>query len=224
MKAFILANGSFPRRDALRRALLRAPLLICCDGAYQRLVDDGLFADASPLPDIHVVGDGDSLARTQRDPAPLAATFVDTYTDQETNDLTKAVHYAISLGATQLFILGATGLREDHTLGNIGLLPTYAALTTADQQPVSVRMYTDFGLFTPLRATATLPSFAGQQVSLFVMQGSPLLTVQGLKYPITQRRITQLWEATLNEALGDQFTVELDGPGTLLVYQTHDPK
>ncbi|MBQ7061726.1 MAG: thiamine diphosphokinase [Bacteroidales bacterium] len=224
MKAIVLANGPFPCRDELRKALLRVPTLVCCDGAFRRLVDDSLFEHAATLPAIYVVGDGDSLPAALRDKPPLPATFVGKDSDQETNDLTKAVRFALGLGVKQMLIMGATGLREDHTLGNIGLLPLYAGLKTAQGEPLYVRMYTDFGFFTPLRASATLPSFAGQQVSFFVLQGSPLLTVRGLKYPINRRRFTQLWEATLNEALGPAFDIELEGEGCVLVYQTHDAK
>ena len=50
------------------------------------------------------------------------------------------------------------------------------------------------------------------------------VSTEGLKYPINGRQLHLWWEATLNEALGDNFTITLDGKGTLLVYQTHLPK
>lgn len=220
-KAFILANGEFPRREEALQALLQADTVVCCDGAYNKLLESQIFSHASSLPQVFVVGDGDSLGSIE---PPFPTTFVDGYTDQETNDLTKAVKYAVSLGVERLVILGATGLREDHTLGNISLLATYARMVTASGAPLTVRMYTDYGYFTPLTATATLPSFARQQVSLFSLDEGLALSVSGLKYPIDGRRLHYWWEASLNEALGDSFTVTLDGPGTVLVYQTHDAK
>ncbi len=48
-----------------------------------------------------------------------------TIKDQEINDLTKAVYFAQNVGQEEIVILGATGLREDHTLGNISLLADY---------------------------------------------------------------------------------------------------
>ena len=45
--------------------------------------------------------------------------------DQETNDLTKAVTWCSERGYRDLVILGATGKREDHTMGNISLLAEY---------------------------------------------------------------------------------------------------
>ncbi len=220
-RTIILANGQFPRRQEALQGLLQAETLVCCDGAYNKLVESQLFSRATQLPQVVVIGDGDSLSRIE---PPFPTDFVDSYTDQDTNDLTKAVKYALSLGVERLIILGATGLREDHTLGNISLLASYSQMLTASGKPLVVRMYTDYGFFTPLAATATLPSFVGQQVSLFSLDESLKVSTEGLKYPISGRRLHLWWEATLNEALGDSFTVTLDGEGTLLVYQTHLPK
>lgn len=220
-KAFILANGEFPRREEALQALLQADTIVCCDGAYGKLVDSRLFSRATSLPQVFVVGDGDSLGSIE---PPFPTTFVDGYTDQDTNDLTKAVNYAVSLGVERLVILGATGLREDHTLGNISLLATYAGMRSTSGKPLTVRMYTDCGFFIPLTESATLPSFARQQVSLFSLSESITISVQGLKYPILNRQLHFWWEGTLNEALGDSFSVAIQGSGTVLVYQTFDPK
>ena len=59
--------------------------------------------------------------------------------DQETNDQTKAVNYLMEKGFRRIAIVGATGRREDHTLGNISLLMEYMRM---GQKYV---MYTDYG-------------------------------------------------------------------------------
>lgn len=235
-KAIILANGQFPKRKEALQAMLQAPLLICCDGAYDKLVASGLFSHATVMPEIVTVGDGDSIELTDEvksDTRKLKALFIDRYaSDQDTNDLTKSVRYAVSRGVTHIVILGATGLREDHTLGNISLLGQYANMTSSEGKPLSVRMYSDYGYFTPVVAAvqssgstsptvAKFKSYVGQQVSLFSLYGDMLVTVEGLKYPIVRRNLKQLWEATLNEATADSFKITLEGAGMLLVYQTH---
>ena len=220
-RTIILANGQFPRRKEALQGLLQAETLICCDGAYNKLVESQLFSRATQLPQVAVIGDGDSLNHIE---PPFPTEFISRFTDQETNDLTKAVKYALSLGVERLIILGATGLREDHTLGNISLLACYSQMLTASGKPLIVRMYTDYGFFTPVSETVTLPSFARQQVSLFSLDEGLRVSTEGLKYPINGRQLHLWWEATLNEALGDNFTITLDGKGTLLVYQTHLPK
>lgn len=228
-RAIILANGLFPKRMEALQAILQAPLLVCCDGAYDKLVASGLFSHASTFPEVYVVGDGDSLKTRRADGIQGAVSahvhFVEGYTDQDTNDLSKAVRFALTKEVTHLLILGATGLREDHTLGNISLLAQFAAMRTTNDKPLQVRMYTDYGFFTPLSAggLVKIPSFPRQQVSLFSL-GDFEISVEGLKYPIQHRRLVQWWEATLNESIGDSFSVDTQGTGTLLVYQTHQPK
>lgn len=221
-KAIVLSNGQFPRRREALEAILQIPLLVCCDGAYDKLVKSALFDGAAHTPTIFVVGDGDSLA-LRRVVLPNT-TFVEGYTDQESNDLTKAVRYAISIGVERLLILGATGLREDHTLGNISLLAMFAAMRTQSGKLLSVRMYTDYGFFTPIRSSQVMPSFARQQVSLFSLDQGLTVSTEGLKYPIVNRQFRYWWEATLNEATGDSFSITIDGEGALLVYQTFDAK
>ncbi len=222
-RAIILANGQFPKRHEALQAIMQIPLLVCCDGAYNKLVDSGIFSHLATLPSIHVVGDGDSLSAQSASHALPGTVFVSNYKDQDTNDLTKAVKYAITQGVERTIILGATGLREDHTLGNISLLAQYSTMSTASGKPLAVKMYTDYGYFTPLvhACTIDLPSFPGQQVSLIPLSGMPVVSVQGLKYPLQKRTLSYWWEATLNEALHDKFTVSLQGSGSLLVYQTH---
>ena len=222
--AIILANGSFPRRLEALQAMQEIPLLICCDGAYNRLVESRIFANAERIPEVHVVGDGDSLSDAIRNHPPFPTVFVNDYKDQETNDLTKTVKYAVSKGVDRIVILGATGLREDHALANISLLADYSSMLTLAGKPLGVRMYSDYGYFTPLTSSREIHSFAGQQVSLFLLEGDVRLSVEGLKYPVENRTFRHWWEGSLNEALGDSFTVNLSGSGTLLVYQTHDAK
>ena len=229
MHALLLANGQFPRRPELRQALRNAPLLICCDGDYNRLVHSRIFREsASPqvrksddshsIPPIHVVGDLDSLSPSLIQRQPLHARFVQV-TEQETNDLCKAIRYALSLQVTSIDILGATGLREDHTIGNIAHLPEFAQMPTANGRPLQVRMLTDYGFFTPVVGSATLTSFPGQQVSVFSLTPQVPVTYKGLQYPLKSKPLLSWWQGTLNCALGNSFTVT-SASGLLIVYQT----
>lgn len=222
--AIILANGPFPRRREALMAIRQASLLVCCDGAYMRLIESDIFTNAKQIPEVHVVGDGDSLTMTLCDNPPFTTTFAPWSSDQECNDLTKAVRYAIGLGVSRIVILGATGLREDHTLGNISLLAYYATLKTIEAKPLEVRMYSDYGYFTPLLSSSTLSSFPRQQVSLFPLTPGLPISVEGLRYPIVHHVFSQWWEATLNESIEDTFKVILHGDGAVLVYQTHVAK
>ena len=207
MNTVILCNGEMPFHTAALNALHQADHIVCCDGAINHLAQFGTLKAT-----IYLVGDGDSC-NLQGTPSQ---NFVPD-PDQETNDLTKAVKFCIKNKWNPITILGATGLREDHTLGNISLLGQYA------QMGIEAIMITNYGTFTSITHSTTLPSFPKQQVSLFSLTPDTPITVKGLKYPINNRALHQWWEGTLNEAEGHQFEVHLDH-STVLIYQTHEAK
>ena len=131
--------------------------------------------------------------------------------EQDDNDLTKATRYCMSQGWHCIAYLGATGMREDHTLGNISLLMRYFR-----ELQVDGIMFTDYGFFTPAYGDQTFSSQQGQQVSIFNF-GSTRLASSNLKWPCSP--FNQWWQGTLNEALSDSFSIQSDG--YYLVYQTY---
>ena len=201
--AIILAAGEFPRSPQLIDAMLRAECLVACDGAVANL----LAANITPS---YVVGDLDSLAPELR---LLLGDLVHHNPDQETNDLTKAARFVLELGKRRVLILGATGLREDHALGNISLLADYAQLFD------EVEMRSDYGTFRSISRTTTFTDVnPGAQVSIFALSPLCPISTDGLRWRIERRLLTSWWEGTLNETLGSEFTVELEGEGRVLVY------
>jgi thiamine pyrophosphokinase len=103
----IVADGTFPRHEIPLKYIKEAERIICCDGSAENLIKAGYIPDA-------IVGDMDSLNDS------IAGRFNDRIfrdTDQETNDLTKAVSWCRERDYRDLVIIGATGKREDHTLG-----------------------------------------------------------------------------------------------------------
>lgn len=198
----VVANGLFPSRSELLQCLQDAKYIVACDGAIGNL-------EVFRAPDA-IVGDLDSLSEELR---LRYSDKIYEVTEQDTNDLTKAMHHVREKGFSEVLILGATGLREDHTLGNISLLLDYAL------DFKRVELCSDYGCFTPLYKTTILASFPGQQVSLFSLYPHGAISVEGLRYPIDNKRFYSWWEATLNEATGDRFSVILNESARVIVYR-----
>lgn len=198
--AVILADGSFPVHEIPLGYLRNARHIICCDGSAAGLLNAGIEPEA-------IVGDLDSLdgSIAERYPDRL---FKDD--NQETNDLTKAVKWCSSRGFDEIIILGASGKREDHTIGNISLLAEYSLF-------IKVRMITDTGEIIPLTKSGTITSFPGQQVSVFAVDPFTKVTSEGLKYELNDLELHNWWRATLNEAVNDSFSLTFEG-GILIVY------
>ncbi|GHT42258.1 thiamine pyrophosphokinase [Bacteroidia bacterium] len=203
-RTVVLANGAFPEHPLPLSVLRNADRIICCDGATEHLLHFGRTPD-------FIVGDLDSIS------ADLRLQFADILiqiAEQETNDLTKSVHFCIAHGWRELTILGATGKREDHTIGNISLLADYA-------EKAAVQMLTDYGVFTPqLNPQATYESHAGQQVSLCAFDPTTLFTTKNLVYPLENRAFTSWWQGTLNEAAAENFMVEINA-GKALIFREY---
>lgn len=198
----ILANGEKPFAPQCIVLIHSAETIVCCDGAIRHLEELGIRPTV-------IVGDGDSLTAEQRN---RYASIIDADPSTDYNDLTKAFRYCEAHGLDDLTILGATGLREDHTLANLGLLLRYAGR-------FRVRMVTNYGIFSAIGGTTTFASRAGEQVSIFSFTPHTQLTFHGLRYPVAQRTFAELWEGASNESLGDSFTIELHDKGQVLVYQ-----
>ena len=205
----ILAQGDFPASGRCLQLMRDADLLLCCDGAAATAVDHGFEPD-------EIVGDLDSLNADFRERF-ASRLFHDR--DQECNDQTKAFRRALSYHPTRIVILGATGRREDHTLGNISLLADYAAmLAKTDSRGCRVEMWSDYGHFEVILDSATLSARPGQEISLFSFDPSLHIHADGLQYPTDAVVFDSLWKATLNVAAAPSFTLTLSHPAPLLVY------
>lgn len=199
--AVILANGEFPTADIPLQTLREAKFLCCCDGAAAKAIAQGFMPDA-------IVGDGDSLTPEFK---TRYANIIHLESEQDDNDLTKATRFCLKKGFRRIAYLGTTGKREDHTIGNIFLLPRYV-----QQFGITPEIYTDHGWFSVINGTTELPSFPGQQVSIFNITGKK---VEGEGFTWPPYTYNELWQGTLNEAKSDRILLKTDG--IMIVFRTY---
>ncbi|MBR5033942.1 MAG: thiamine diphosphokinase [Bacteroidales bacterium] len=201
----IVAAGEFPRRSAVLRLLDEADMIICCDSAAAALVDSGREPSL-------IVGDLDSIPASLLERFPDRLRKVD---EQEDNDLTKAFYAAMEFSPSCIHILGATGLREDHTLGNISLLARYQQEAGPSCR---IDMVSDYGVFLAASGEHTFACRPGQEVSIFAFDNTLRISASGLQYPTDSVVFDSLWKATLNVATGDSFTISPSNDSFYLVY------
>lgn len=195
--AVIVGNGDFPSHDIPVSFINSDKLVVCCDGAANDMIKNGY------IPNL-IIGDGDSISKENME---RYKDIIHINSDQETNDQTKAVEYLVDKGYKNIAIVGATGKREDHTLGNISLLMEY------HRKGINVRMYTDYGVFIPLSGSASFNVPEGNSVSIFGF-GTSGMKSEGLKYEI--RDFTALWQGTLNVV--DSYPFKIETEGDYIVY------
>ena len=215
-KIAILAAGEFPTHEVPLKALHEADFVVCCDSAYRKWkTESGKWKDDKPY---IVIGDGDSLSENDKQQLGDRWILVD---EQDYNDLHKAMTWATSqfkVQNSQFTILAACGKREDHTLGNISYLVTFAG----EYPGANIEMLTNFGRLVAITGECTFNSFPRQQVSIFTMEPGKAICSHGLKWELDDFHARLWWQATLNEALGAEFSLRTEGH--LVVFQTYGPK
>ncbi len=195
-RTVILAAGDFPRAGTLaERILLTAQRVICCDRA-----GDIYHEKTQRLPDL-VVGDGDSL----RGVFPA----VELIAEQETNDLAKALRVCAREGWTPPVVLGATGGRDDHALGNLTRL-----------MAEGVEIVTNSGVFQPCRDELRLERPLGSPLSIFATDPSTRAESEGLAWPLKGVRFSNLYCATLNRVIASPVIIR--STGLLSVYYPYE--
>jgi len=190
----ILAAGDFPRKGGEAWKLLTAAKrVVACDSAanvYRRRF--------GKWPTV-IVGDLDSLRLPHPSSlVPRPSSLIPVF-DQETNDLEKAIALCRQRGWKNPVIVGATGKREDHMLGNVfrGLVH-------------GLEIVTDYGRFLPLCGKLTLRLKQGTPVSIFTPDPATHMTSKGLEWPLDGVKFENLYCATLNRATAAKVTLTSD--------------
>jgi thiamine pyrophosphokinase len=198
----IIANGDMPRTAAISEFIFASYATIACDGAINQL---------SPKQVIdYVIGDGDSANQTSS--CHIRHPYI--YNpDQNSNDLTKAVEFAVSHYPKHLPILisAATGKREDHTIANFALLAQYA------EKVKHIAMLTDYGIFIPCPpGTTRLNVLTSQQISLFSFNPQTIVNCAELKWPLVNFSFNYLNSGSLNQATTNYL--EITASDLIIVY------
>ena len=205
----ILCDGAFPTEPYPLYLLDSADGVVCCDGALVKWLQHQ--PQARPLV---IVGDMDSLSKE------LQERFRDCLfheTEQDYNDLTKAMRWVLREHpeVTEIVILGATGLREDHTIGNLGLLMEYTRLFQLGARNVS--MVSDYGTAFAITDSCDLHLGEGRRFSFFSTDNSLRVTSEGLQWPLDGVVFDAWWKATLNRTTEPIVSLHFNHPSPALV-------
>lgn len=214
--AVIVGNGQFPKKEYPLYLLESADYVVCCDGALDTYLRH--FSGRNlRRPDV-VVGDMDSLSKKTAERFRDIAVKID---EQETNDQSKAFHYILEHfpDVDTVHILGATGKREDHTIGNLSLLMEYAREMRRQDcgRTVSVDIVSDWSTAFAITDSCTLDVGEGRSVSIICPDNSLNIKSEGLIWPTGNVVFDNLWQATLNRASADRISLTFSHPSIALI-------
>ena len=214
--AVIVGNGQFPKREYPLYLLESADYVICCDGAIDTYLRHFRGRNLR-RPDV-VIGDMDSLSKKTAERFRDIAVKID---EQETNDQSKAFHYILEHfpDVDTIHILGATGKREDHTIGNLSLLMEYAREMRRQDcgRTVSVDIVSDWSTAFAITDSCTLDVGEGRSVSIICPDNSLNIKSEGLVWPTDNVVFDNLWQTTLNRASADRISLTFSHPSIALI-------
>ena len=205
----ILCNGAFPTEPYPLFLLDQAEGVVCCDGAIQKWLDYN--PNANPLA---IVGDLDSISAELKERFSSVLVHV---SEQDDNDQTKALRWVLENHpeASEIVFLCATGLREDHTIGNLGHLMDFPRDFDLGERKLS--MVSDFGTFFVVTDSSDLHLGEGRRISLFSADNSLRITSEGLEWPLDEVVFDAWWKATLNRTSAPIVSLHFNHPSSLLV-------
>ncbi len=205
-QALILANGHPPRKSLLQELLRASSLFVCVDGGANIAASLKLKPDA-------IVGDLDSIhaeTRVRFQHVPMHQIIDDTSTDLE-----KAIAWTIKQKYEHIVVVGATGKRLDHTVGNLAVLAKFfpdAVITMVD----------DMGELVFVGRTYSFEAPPGTVVSLIPLARCDGITTRGLKFTLEGETLELGGRGISNVVVSNPVSITVER-GNLLLYRRTTP-
>lgn len=201
----VFAGGPAPLARAVARAPRGATVVAADRGADHALA-------AGFVPDV-VVGDLDSITPEGLAEAERAGARVDRHpVAKDATDLELALQTALALGPRRIVVVGGTGGRLDHLLGELLLLgvDAYAG--------VELDAFLDEAAVHVVRRERRLTGASGELLSLFAVHGPAHgVVTEGLVYPLRgETLVPGSSRGVSNELAAPEARVALEA-GVLLV-------
>ena len=185
----ILVNGQYPSHPTALNKLHTAGTIICTDGSANKLLENGLAPNV-------IIGDMDSSTIDQDAFKGLYVKI----SDQDNTDLDKALEWCKLNSLSPLTVLGASQLREDHTIGNLILLANYS-------DELDINFVTDYFTITCHQGKRSFTSFKEQLVSILPVEDIQSITTEGLEFPLIDEPFPISSRGISNRATGHQFII-----------------
>ncbi len=204
-RAILFANGEVTKREIAIAEQSGFDFVVAADGGIVHAERFGFIPNA-------VVGDFDSLPEGIHKRYPRTR-FVHR-PSQEQCDLEKALIFCEEEGVSDITLLGTTGKRLDHTLGNLSLIARY-------DRCFRLRILTPEGELFIVRSRLKLEGIPGQGISLAPMGEAKDVSTSGLKYPLNHENLTfGEREGISNEFSRSHCEISITG-GLLLVFRLY---
>ena len=192
--ALILANGKPPSQKLLREYVRKTDFFICADGGANTAVRYRMKPRL-------VIGDLDSVR--PRILKSLRHDEILRRPAQNSTDLEKAMTYAVGKKFTAITVLGATGGRIDHEVGNLSALAKFS-------RKARITFVDEFGMLISIGRRSQLRLLKGRLISLIPLTECKGIVTTGLRWNLHHETLRLGYrEATSNIANATIVTVRV---------------
>ena len=204
-RAVIFSGGAFEKPDWV--ALPKDAMILCADSGLRHARALGISPD-------WVLGDFDSSSEQ-----PEGESVLRYPPEKDDTDTELAIKQALAMNCSHITLLGATGGRLDHMIGNIHLLfPCLQKGTYAEIVDSQNRLYLIDGEHT-FRKGETWGKYISFLPLTEEVKG---ITLRGFKYPLTDRDISIGTSLCIsNELVEEEGTITFSD-GVLITVESHD--
>lgn len=211
MRVLIMGGGTPPSRELIFEEYSQSDYVICADKGGEYLFKLALTPDL-------LIGDFDSIALDALSFLKNSKAIIETYPkEKDYTDSELCVEKAISLGATEIIMLGFTGTRIDHLLGNIGLLEKCL------KKGIEAYIVDDNNRIFLAGGPTLLRGSIGAYLSLQAFTGEVKgLTLKGVKYPLENYNLKP-WSCYTVSNVITETEISIDfKEGILIIIESRD--
>lgn len=209
MKAIIFSNGQIINYDIVK--ISNSDLIICCDGGIRHTKRLDIIPN-------YILGDLDSAPKDIVEYyRGLNVEFKSFPSHKDETDTELGLDFALSLGATDIDLYGATGTRFDHTLSNV------YNLMLALKNSVKARIINENNIIQLIDKEIEFKNQKGQIVSLIPLSTEVKgVVTDGFEYPLKNETLSiGLSRGISNVIIADKAKVTIQS-GCMLVIEAND--
>jgi thiamine pyrophosphokinase len=193
-RALILANGKPPSKQVFQKFYASSDWFVCADGGANTAA---LFRCAPDL----IIGDLDSIEKETLD--VFRKIEVKKLKDQNSTDLEKALTAVVKKGCKEIIVLGATGGRLDHAIGNLSALAKFSGKAT-------ITFIDHMGIFIAVNHSIELNLPIGTIISLLPLSRCSGIVTSGLKWNLKNESLEfGVRESTSNINVSSPVTIKV---------------
>ena len=192
--AVLVANGQRPNHPKIMQILNDAEEIICVDNGYE------IVQKLNIVPSV-LIGDLDSV---NLDSVNQNVKVVKKE-NQNLSDLEKAFHYCIEKNVTKIYLIGSTGLRDDHNLANLMLITDFI-------EKLDITVLSDEYEINAIKGKMKFSCKKGTQISLISIDANNQVTTNGLKYNLNNEALRSSSQGLSNLVTEDNFSIESAKP------------